>query len=71
MKDQGRSQNRGHLFILSAPSGTGKSTLCLALLTHFPDLQYSVSYTTRAPRKGEREGKRLSFYFPSRIRADD
>ncbi len=62
VKDRGGgNQNRGHLFILSAPSGTGKSTLCRALLTHFPDLQYSVSYTTRTPRKGECEGRDYLF----------
>ena len=62
VKDRGRgNQKRGHLFILSAPSGTGKSTLCRALLTHFPGLQYSVSHTTRAPRKGEREGRDYRF----------
>ncbi len=46
----------GLLFILSAPSGAGKSTLCRALQTHLPDLSYSVSYTTRPPRSGERDG---------------
>jgi len=61
-RDRGAYQReRGHLFILSAPSGTGKSTLCRALLTHFPGLQYSVSHTTRAPRKGEREGRDYRF----------
>ena len=60
-KDSIYSQKRGHLFILSAPSGTGKSTLCLALLNHFPDLQYSVSHTTRVPRRGEHEGKDYRF----------
>jgi guanylate kinase len=43
----------GHLFIISAPSGAGKSTLCRAMRDHFSDLLYSISYTTRAPRKGE------------------
>jgi guanylate kinase len=46
----------GHLFIVSAPSGAGKTTLCSALRRRFRELAYSVSYTTRAPRKGEREG---------------
>lgn len=64
-RDRGmRGQMRGHLFILSAPSGGGKSTLCRALLTHFPDLQYSVSFTTRVPRQGEREGKDYRFISP-------
>ena len=61
-RDRGAYQReRGHLFILSAPSGAGKSTLCRAILTHFHDLQYSVSYTTRTPRKGEREGRDYRF----------
>ena len=50
------SRNPGHLFIISAPSGAGKSTLCRAMLDHFSDLLYSISYTTRSPRKGERNG---------------
>jgi guanylate kinase len=46
----------GLLFILSAPSGAGKSTLCRAVRQHFPDLLYSISYTTRPPRPGEQNG---------------
>ncbi|OQX27622.1 MAG: guanylate kinase [Desulfobacteraceae bacterium IS3] len=46
----------GHLFIVSAPSGAGKTTLCKALLANFPDLRFSVSHTTRLPRAGERDG---------------
>jgi guanylate kinase len=46
----------GFLFIISAPSGAGKSTLCDAVLDRFPDLVYSVSYTTRSPRIGEKNG---------------
>jgi guanylate kinase len=54
----------GLLFILSAPSGAGKSTLCLAVRKHIPDLLYSISYTTRAPRKGEQDG--VDYHFISR-----
>ena len=46
----------GNLFILSAPSGAGKTTLCKALLERFPDIVYSVSYTTRHPRGTEKNG---------------
>ena len=46
----------GHLFIVSAPSGAGKSTLCRAMRDYFSDLLYSISYTTRPPRKGEQNG---------------
>ena len=51
----------GHLFIISAPSGAGKSTLCRAMLAHFSDLLYSISHTTRSPRKGEQNG--VDYYF--------
>ena len=58
------SKNPGHLFIISAPSGAGKSTLCRAMRDHFPDLLYSISYTTRSPRKGERNGVDYHFIPP-------
>ena len=45
-----------HLFIISAPSGGGKTTLCREVRKHFPDMLYSVSYTTRKPRQGEQDG---------------
>jgi guanylate kinase len=47
---------RGRLIVLAAPSGAGKTTLVHALLARVPDLVFSVSYTTRGPRAGEREG---------------
>jgi guanylate kinase len=46
-------QKRGSLFVVSAPSGTGKTTLCQKLREALPDLKFSVSYTTRKPREGE------------------
>ena len=46
-------QRRGNLFVISAPSGAGKTTLCQKLLKKMPDMKLSVSYTTREPRKGE------------------
>ena len=45
----------GLLFVLSAPSGAGKSTLCRAVLDRLPDILYSISYTTRPPRRGEQD----------------
>lgn len=54
-------KKRGCLFIISAPSGTGKSTVVSHLLKRIPDLVYSVSYTTRPPRGGELNGK--EYYF--------
>ena len=53
----------GHLFIIAAPSGAGKTTLCRAMRDRFGDLDYSVSYTTRAPRRGERDG--VDYFFIS------
>lgn len=44
---------QGELFIVSAPSGAGKTTLCQKLSTIVPYLRHSISYTTRHPRKGE------------------
>ncbi|HSH38140.1 MAG TPA: guanylate kinase [Chthoniobacterales bacterium] len=51
---------RGILFVVSAPSGAGKTTLCDAL-RQTPDFVYSVSCTTRAPRAGEIEGEDYQF----------
>lgn len=47
----------GNVFVLSAPSGTGKSTLAKRLVQEVPDLDFSISFTTRAPRAGEVDGK--------------
>lgn len=54
----------GLLFIVSGPSGTGKSTLCKDLQKLIPDIQFSVSYTTRLPRKDERPDE--AYHFVSR-----
>lgn len=51
----------GNLFILSAPSGAGKSSLINALLGKHADMQLSVSHTTRAPRAGEQDGVHYHF----------
>ncbi len=51
----------GNFFIISAPSGAGKTTLCKAVLDRISNLIYSVSYTTRKPRKGEQNG--IDYYF--------
>ena len=60
----GDQAGNGRLFILSAPSGAGKSTLCKAALARIPELRYSISYTTRAPRSGERD--HVAYHFISR-----
>lgn len=51
----------GLLLVVSAPSGTGKSTLIRKLCSDFPRLAFSVSYTTRAPRPGEVNGREYRF----------
>lgn len=51
----------GNLFIVSAPSGAGKTSLVTALLKSNKQIDVSVSYTTRAPRPGETEGKEYHF----------
>lgn len=51
----------GNLFIISAPSGAGKSSLIQALLKRHADMQVSVSHTTRAPRPGEQDGVHYHF----------
>ncbi len=61
--------SRGRLFVLSAPSGGGKTTLCGMLRRRFADLRYSVSYTTRPPRSGERDG--MDYHFISRPDFED
>ena len=58
----------GRLFVVSAPSGAGKTTLCQAARKHLPYLVYSVSSTTRAPRKGEQDGKDYFFISPAQFR---
>lgn len=54
------------LFVVSAPSGTGKSSLVARLLSEVDGLRFSVSHNTRAPRPGEREG--VDYHFVDRAR---
>ena len=51
----------GTLFIVSAPSGAGKTTLVSRLIADDPAVVHSISYTTRAPRPGEQEGREYHF----------
>ena len=55
------TQSRGILFVVSSPSGGGKGTLIQRVLMKIPDLSYSVSFTTRAPRNGEVNGREYFF----------
>lgn len=56
-------QDEGILLVVSGPSGAGKGTICSAIRDIYPDLDYSISMTTREPRKGEQEG--ISYFFRS------
>jgi guanylate kinase len=58
----------GKLFVFSAASGAGKSSLKDRLVRRFPDLRYSVSATTRKPRPGEHEGQHYFFKTPEEFR---
>ncbi len=48
--------SRGLLMVVSSPSGAGKTTLCHRLIEEFPEVMFSVSYTTRPRRRGEEDG---------------
>ena len=52
---------QGNIFVISAASGTGKTTLIARLLQHHSNIRVSVSHTTRAPRRGEENGKHYHF----------
>jgi len=54
-------KSKGKLFVITAPSGAGKSSLINALLKDDPALKLSISYTTRPPRPGERDGREYHF----------
>jgi len=61
-------KRRGTLFVVSAPSGAGKTTLCRELRLRVPGVSYSVSVTTRAPRPGEIDGIDFEFVDEARFR---
>ncbi|MFW6414765.1 MAG: guanylate kinase [Thermodesulfobacteriota bacterium] len=56
-----RDTTSGLLFIICAPSGTGKTTLIRKMLAEFHNFKFSLSYTTRSPRSGEKQGR--EYYF--------
>jgi guanylate kinase len=62
-------ERRGLMFVLSSPSGAGKTTLSRMLVAETPGLQMSVSATTRPKRPGEVEGK--DYYFVDQSRFDE
>jgi len=61
--------SQGVLYIVSAPSGAGKTSLVKALLKTDPAIRLSVSYTTRAPRPGETDGRDYHFVSRERFKA--
>jgi guanylate kinase len=56
-----QSRQRGRLYVVSAPSGAGKTSLLKALMAREPAIQFSVSYTTRKPRANEIAGRDYHF----------
>lgn len=58
----------GNIYVISAPSGAGKTSLCKELIDFFPELRHSVSYTTRAMRTGEVDG--VDYHFVDQARFD-
>ena len=56
------------VFVITAPSGTGKTTLLQKLLAGDPRLKFSISYTTRPPRPGEVPGRDYFFVTPEEFR---
>jgi guanylate kinase len=71
MNDPGLKDSaaRGRLFVVAAPSGAGKTSLVEALLARRPELQLSISYTTRKPRPTEVEGREYFFVAVDEFRA--
>jgi guanylate kinase len=61
------TEGRGILFVVSSPSGGGKGTLIQRVLHNVPNLSYSVSFTTRAPRSGEVNGREYFFVTPEKF----
>ncbi len=66
---------RGKLIVISAPSGSGKTTIARAIMEKYPAMLFSVSATTRTPRPGETNGKDYFFLskeeFQKRVQAED
>jgi guanylate kinase len=59
---------RGIPFVVSAPSGTGKTTVCRRLVERDPQLEHSVSHTTRSQRSGEQQGVHYHFVSAAEFR---
>ena len=63
------THSRGILFVVSSPSGGGKGTLIQRVLNKVDDLSYSISFTTRTPRSGEKDGR--EYFFVTRERFEE
>ena len=61
-------QRKGVLFVVSAPSGAGKTSLCRELIDRFADLRQSISFTTRQSRAGEEDGVDYNFVDDAQFR---
>jgi guanylate kinase len=61
--------NRGTLFVISAPSGCGKTTLLRKIMASLSNLVFSISHTTRLPRAGEQQGRDYYFVQPEAFAA--
>jgi guanylate kinase len=68
-KSRREKPGEGELFIVSAPSGAGKTTLCRKLCSTVPRLKHSVSFTTRTRRKNEKNNIHYSFVSKERFKA--
>ncbi|MBW2476734.1 MAG: guanylate kinase, partial [Deltaproteobacteria bacterium] len=61
-------KRKGILFVISAPSGAGKTSICSEVVDRMPHLRQSISYTTRPKREGEQDG--VDYHFISREQFD-
>ena len=68
-RPQNDRPRRGVMFVISSPSGAGKTTLCRRLISEVPGVQLSISATTRPPRPGERDG--ADYHFVSQEKFQD
>jgi guanylate kinase len=71
LKGRGRleKRNKGSIFVVSAPSGAGKTTLCKQIISTMDNIRTSVSFTTRQPRQGEIPGEDYCFVSETEFRA--
>jgi guanylate kinase len=64
-------RTKGLLFVVSAPSGAGKTSLCHAVTDSLENITHSISYATRKPRPGELDGRDYHFVIQEMIQAGD